>query len=195
MRNPLLDRSLPEGLADLGQVVEAEEKLETFSRLAGIVDADLSSLPEDQVSPEWRQTPVKIRLRFSRVDAGGRLPAVEGRVTTRIPAVCQRCLGPMELALDEELKWLLPAPGETAGACATGGFEVWEPDEATIRPLDILEEVLIMAMPLSAMHGPGEGCDAPAEARPPANVETNRPFAGLRSEISGREGSETDSSD
>ena len=196
MRNPLLDHSSPKELADLGQVIETEEKLQNFSRLAGVVDGDLASLPGAEVPREWRQAPVKIRLRFNWIDAGRRLPAVEGRISARIPAVCQRCLGTMELACDEELKFLLVAPGESAAAAgAADDFEIWELDEATIRPLDILEEALIMAMPLSALHGPGEGCDAPADVGPAVSGETNRPFAGLRSQISGRDdGKETGSS-
>jgi uncharacterized metal-binding protein YceD (DUF177 family) len=192
MRNPLLDRSSPGELADLDQVIETKTKLQAFSRLAGVVAADLASLPEAEVPRKWRQTPVQIRLRFSRVDAGRRLPAVEGGVTASVPAVCQRCLGLMELALDEELKLLLVAPGESAGAeGAADDFEIWELDEATVRPLDILEEALIMAMPLSALHEPGQGCDAAQDAPPPAIEETNRPFAGLRSRISGRDDEET----
>ena len=196
MRNPLLDRSSPGELADLGQVVETKTNLGDFSRLSGIVEADLASLPEAEVPREWRQAPVQIRLRFSWIDAGRRLPALEGRVTGSIPVVCQRCLGPMELALDEELKLLLVAPGESAGAKgAADDFEIWELDEVTTRPLDILEEALIMAMPLSALHETGRGCDAPADAEPPVSEETNRPFAGLRSQISGRDdGEDTGSS-
>ena len=69
MRNPLLDRSSPGELADVGQVIETEGKLEDFSRLREIVAADLASLPEAEVRAAWRQTPVPIRLRFSWVDA------------------------------------------------------------------------------------------------------------------------------
>jgi uncharacterized protein len=196
MRNPLLDRSSPKELAELGQAIETEEELRTFARLAGVLELDLSSLPEDEIPQEWRQAPVTIRLRFSFADGSRRLPVVEGRVTARVPAVCQRCLGPMELLLDEELKLLLAAPDAPAGAAvAAQDYDVWELDEATIRPLDILEEALIMAMPLSALHGPGEGCDASAGADLPVGVETNRPFAGLRSTISGRESEETDGTD
>jgi len=95
----------------------------------------------------------------------------------------------MELRLDEELKLLLVVPGESAGIPgAADEYETWELDEATVRPLDILEEALIMAMPLSALHAPGEGCDAPADTEPAISEgETNRPFAGLRSRISGRD--------
>lgn len=194
MPNPLLDRSSPAELADLGQVVEKQVKLQTLSGLTEVLAADLSLLAPEQVPQEWRQTPVAIRLKFGWADRGRRFPALEGRVVARVPAVCQRCLGPMQLTLDEELKLLLAGADEArSAAAATGDHDVWEIDEATIRPLDILEEALIMAMPLSALHGSGERCDAPDDAVSAVSDETIRPFAGLRSTMSDREtGDETD---
>jgi uncharacterized protein len=193
MPNPLLDRSSPAELADLGQVVEKQVKLQSFSGLTEVLAADLSPLGPEEVPQEWRQTPVAIRLKFGWVDRGRRFPALEGRVVARVPAVCQRCLGPIQLELDEELKLLLAGADEAGSAeGASGDYDVWEIDEATIRPLDILEEALIMAMPLSALHGPGEGCDAPDDAVPAVSDVTIRPFAGLRSTMSDREsGDET----
>jgi uncharacterized protein len=189
MPNPLLDRSSPAELAERGQVVETEVELQTFARLTEVLAADLSSLSASEMPREWRQAPVAIRLGFSWADNNRQVPAAEGRVVARVPAVCQRCLGPMELILDEELKLLLAGPEEAARATgATDDRDVWEIDEASIRPLDILEEALIMALPLAAMHGPGEGCDAAEGAAPAETAETHRPFAGLRSTARGREG-------
>jgi uncharacterized protein len=193
MRNPLLDRSSPAELADLGQVLDKQVELQTFARLAEIVTGDLSSLTEEEIPQQWRQAPVAIRLAFGWADGGRRFPAVEGRVVARVPAVCQRCLRPLELSLDLDLKLLLAGAGEVAHA--TDDYELWEIDDATLRPLDILEEALIMAMPLSALHGPGESCATPAETVPTESADRVRPFADLRSRISGDEvGTEPDES-
>jgi uncharacterized protein len=182
MPNPLLDRSSPAALAERSQVVEKQVKLQTFSGLSEVLAADLSSLAAEEIPEEWRQTPVAIRLQFGWADRGRRFPALEGRVVARVPAVCQRCLGPMQLTLDEELKLLLAGASDAPSAeTATGDYDLWEIDEATIRPLDILEEALIMAIPLSPLHGRGEGCDALGDADSADSDETIRPFAGLRS--------------
>ena len=186
MRNPLLDRSSPAELADRAQVVDKKVELRSLARLDEVVANDLSSLTKEDIPQKWRQAPVAIRLAFGWADDGRRFPTVEGRVAARVPAVCQRCLGPLELNLDVDLKLLLAGPGQVAHA--TDDYELWEIDEATIRPLDILEEALIMAMPLSAMHGRGESCDTPGETVPTESADTVRPFADLRSKISGRHG-------
>ena len=39
-------------------------------------------------------------------------------------------------------------------------FEVWELAETELRPQDIVEELLIMALPLSAMHNKTADCKA-----------------------------------
>ena len=186
MRNPLLDRGSPAELADRGQVIDKKVELGTFARLTEAVATDLSSLATEHIPQKWRQAPVAIRLAFGWADDGRRFPTAEGRVAAHVPAVCQRCLGPLELNLDVDLKLLLAGPDQVAHA--TGDYELWEIDEATIRPLDILEEALIMAMPLSAMHGPGESCDTPGETVPTESADTVRPFADLRSRISGPAG-------
>jgi uncharacterized metal-binding protein YceD (DUF177 family) len=188
MTNALLDRRAPAELAELGQVVEEQVQLQSLSGLTGVLAADLSSLAPEEIPQEWRQTPVAIRLKFGWVDRGRRFPVLEGRVVARVPAVCQRCLGPMHLTLDETLKLLLAGADEVASAKGAGSdFSIWEIDEAAISPLDILEETLIMAMPLSALHGPGEVCDVAEAAISVDSDETIRPFADLRSTLSDRE--------
>lgn len=98
--------------------------------------------------------------------------------------MCQRCLEPLTLLLAQELKLLLTSPD---GSPATGGeFEPWEIDEAVIRPADIVDEVLIMAMPLAAMHADRRDCGPLAgllATDPPAAGDTARPFADLRARL------------
>ena len=65
-------------------------------------------------------------------------------------------------------------------------FEVWELDERTIRPQDIVEELLIMAMPFSAMHDNMADCKAFLSADPSDDESIEKivkPFAALRSQM------------
>jgi uncharacterized metal-binding protein YceD (DUF177 family) len=177
MGNPLLDRRAPAELAEAGQVIDKEEQLQTFTRLTELLATDLSSLAPEETPQQWRQAPVAIRLAFGWADSRRRMPVLQGGVVARVPAVCQRCLRPLELTLAPELKLLLAGPGN--GLAATDDYEVWEIDESAVRPLDILEEALIMAMPLSALHGPDDDCSPPVKTDPAASVGSVRPFADL----------------
>jgi uncharacterized metal-binding protein YceD (DUF177 family) len=179
MANPMLEPVPPADLANIGQVIETKGKIEDFRRLAEIVDADLSALPEASFPQHWQQATVDITLRFGWIEARPGVPALEGRVATKLAAVCQRCLGPLELVLDTAINLLLPQSGTTPAEC--DGFEIWEFDENTVRPADIVEEALIMAMPLSALHELSDDCKALLDDERADASKTVRPFEDLRS--------------
>jgi hypothetical protein len=181
MANPLLDRALPEELAARGQVFELEGKIKDFRRLLEIVEEDLAGLASEKYPREWRAAPVSIRLGFSWADVRGEIPSLEGRIAAKIAAVCQRCLEPFDLALSTTLKMLLVRPADTTAV--QDGFEIWEVGEGGVRPLDIVEEALIMALPLSAVHPSRDLCGPLAESMTDDNKETVRPFADLRSQM------------
>jgi uncharacterized protein len=177
MGNPLRVRRPIAELAARGQVIEIADKIGNFERLAGILEADLSTLDPDKVPRDWRAAAVTGRLEFGFADAQRQVPSLVGAVAATVDVVCQRCLEPFRLALASELR-LLPTTAEQ-GVSAGAGFEPWELDDDRVCPADIVEEVLIMAIPLSAMHDTAEAC---REFEPAgAGVErTARPFAALK---------------
>lgn len=177
MGNPLFDRRSPRELAERGQVIDTQAELGAFPRLAGIVAADLAAVPEQDLPAKWRALPVEIRLTAGWADERRAMPVLEGYVKARVPAVCQRCLEPFELPVDRELRLLLSGP--EAGEVESDEYETWEIEEPTVRPLDIAEEALIMALPLAAMHD-GAACRAPEQEQAASGGDTVRPFADLK---------------
>lgn len=178
MGNPLQDRRTPQDFAASGQVIEISEKIGNFERLAEIVEADLGALEPDRLPRHWRDSPIDGQLRFGFIDAQGGAPALEGQVVATINAVCQRCLEPFRLPLAVELRLLFGAE-QSAG---DGGYEVWELKEDKLCPADLVEEVLIMAMPYSAMHDFDVHC-VKADAVEDRAEKTVRPFADLKSQM------------
>jgi uncharacterized protein len=188
MANPLLDRWSPQELAERGQVFEKEGNLELFPRLLEVVEKDLGVLPDGRRPAEWRRAPVAFRLAFGWADSRRQLPRLIGSVTASIPAVCQRCLEPFAVDLSQELRLLLAAPDSDSPVAESPDFDTWDLEEAMVRPLDIVDEALLMALPLSAMHV--DPADCGALARLPAMESDNRngdnkvrPFADLRSQM------------
>ncbi len=179
MANVLRDRRTPLELAVAGQVIEIDDKIGGLKRLAEIVAADLAALAPERPMGNWRDSTVAGRLEFGFADAQRRLPKLDGEVTVTVDAVCQRCLEPFRLPISVELRLLF---AKAAGAATNrDGYEVWELDEEVFAPIDLVEEALIMAMPLSAMHADRALCVAPAELEDSAG-EAIRPFAALRSQ-------------
>ena len=181
MAHALRDRNTPEILAKSRQVIDFEGSLADFERLSGIVEQDLASLETAERPADWRAAPLEARLSFDFADVQEHLPAVTGFARARILAVCQRCLEPCEIDLEAGIRYLLlPADKATA---ATDDYEVWELEAAAFRPADLVEEALIMALPISASHADKAACGPLAGQLEPGDegsVETTRPFADLK---------------
>ncbi len=181
MANPLTDRARPAQLAANGQVIETKGKLSELPLLRELVEADLAGLSPAAKPKKWRHAPIDIKLAFGWADARHALPTLEGQISAKIDAVCQRCLEPFELSLNAQLKLLLPVPDDEATAFEE--YEIWETAEDTVRPLDIVDEALIMAMPLSPAHDDSTQCGSLASKLQSEETETVRPFADLRSQM------------
>ena len=111
----------------------------------------------------------------------GRVPAVECELTVTVDAVCQRCLEAFRLPLETEAKLLLLELDETADGYDE--YEVWELEEKVLRPLDIVEEMLVMALPFAAMHVESASCKVLTSAAEANEDEMTTPFAALREQM------------
>lgn len=185
MAHPLRDRGTPRALAESRQVIDFEGDLSDFGRLTEIVEADLQTLTAADRPAHWRRAPVSVGLSFGFADLRETLPIVTGTASLTLDAVCQRCLQAFSLPLRVELQHtLLPDDGEQSAGYE--GYEAWELSEATLKPLDLVEEALLMALPLSAAHPSLELCGPLAAALGDADTgagETARPFAGLKAQL------------
>lgn len=181
MTNPLLDRATPRQLAEQRQVIELKGDLQQFPRLAAIVEADLAHLAPGDRPPEWQRAPVELRLEFGFADARQTVPQVEGWASAELDAVCQRCLETFKLSVAVDLKYLLLTPGDEAADYED--YEAWELDDKRFRPLDVVEEALIMTLPLAAVHSADENCGAPLSRQDAVKADRTRPFEGLRERL------------
>ncbi|MDX1404311.1 MAG: YceD family protein [Woeseiaceae bacterium] len=179
MSNPLRDLARPEELAERCQAFDCKGKISDFPRLVEIVEADLAAHAGNDPPRAWRRAPVAIRLGFGWADSRRDVPALEAEISTEIAAVCQRCLETFSLPLSSTLRVLLLKSAMSASP--TGEFDIWELEDEVFRPADIVEEALIMALPLSAKHQSRAQCGPLADTVSDENRETVRPFVNLRS--------------
>jgi len=175
----MLECGSPKKLANRGQVIEITNKINDFSRLSDIIAADLGEHAEADSASKWRQVPVDIKLCFGWIRSQPGIPVLEGQVSTQVALLCQRCLKPLELELNVELKLLLPRSG--VSPAEHEGFEVWELDDDEVRPADIVEEALIMALPFSALHDSSDDCTAMSVEIQTDEQKKTRPFEDLQS--------------
>ena len=176
MSDPLRDRRPVKELADTSQRIEISGIITDFERLSQAIDADLDALQEADIPSDWRQSAVSGWLVFRGDDRQPRSVLLEAKLETRATLVCQRCLAPFEWPLSADLKLRLTVPGVAVESA--DGYELWELEDDIIRPIDIIDEALTIALPFVARH---DGC---VEIEPQAEgEEMTTPFASLRSQM------------
>ena len=159
----------PAELLDLAALVAQGSELE--------IDCDLKSLK--RLAPLLREGEGRAhgKLRFHRL-AGA--PAAEGRVSATLRLTCQRCMGELALPIDAACR-LVFADQDTADAPVPADEELMTTHGGRISLTELIEEELLLALPLVPMHGEGTECSMRATAPAPAADERKqRPFAGLR---------------
>jgi uncharacterized protein len=147
------------GLAGAGTVVERHYPIAGFDRLGDyLAQADGTA---------------EVRLALSMSDG---TPVGTLSLRAEVMLVCQRCLRPVrqELASQAQLAF---APREDA--LLPADHEVIPGDPRRVDLALLVEDELLLSLPLIARHAAGEDCSAlPGEA--PAPPEMRRPFAGLK---------------
>lgn len=167
----------PFRLADAGQVLRGSLALVRFKRLAPLLGSN-----EGEAAAE---------LRFG-VDEGGQR-YLRGHVSAELELVCQRCLGPMTQVIDTDIR--LGLVGSTAeGEQLPGEYEPLVVEAPPISVADVIEDELVLALPIVAMH-PREECpasnrvsDDPGED---LGADAENPFAILAS-VKSRKGAPED---
>ncbi len=181
MGNPLCERRSAAEWSAGSQVIEIAEKISNFEQLARIIEADLAALDADKIPAAWREAVVTGQLEFGYADAQRTLPTVSCRAKVTVDAVCQRCLEAFRLPLETEADLLLLALEQEADGY--DDYEVWELEETLLQPQDIVEEMLIMALPFSAMHTESTACRALVSGTATSDKEMTTPFAALREQM------------
>lgn len=181
MANPLFECAAPQELARRRQTFDLKGRVADFKRLVEIVEAELAGVDRSSWPANWQDSAVLIKLGFGFADSQQTQPAVSGRVKTSLAVRCQRCLEPFELLLQTDLDMLMIERGDSWKG--TDSQEAWEYEPGSFKPADLIEESLVMALPLAAMHQDNEDCVALASLAVDETKETVRPFADLRSQM------------
>ena len=150
------------GLARSATRVEREYEVAGFARLS-----------DRLAEPEGR---AKARAEFG---VEGSWPVVRLAVEADVVLTCQRCLRPMRRRIESGSRLVFAEEGVPELP------EGYEPLGGDPRKLDIavlVEDELLLALPIIPQHGEGEACELPhsGAGEDAAAGEMRRPFAGLK---------------
>jgi uncharacterized protein len=96
---------------------------------------------------------VACRLLFAR-DGDGK-GVIHGEIRATLQLVCQRCMSPVAWSIDEAFT-LVPVQSIEEANLLPDHYEPLLLGEAMVRPAEILEDELLLALPQIAMHGTGD---------------------------------------
>jgi len=165
MSDQLPETIKPQSLVDTGGHIGGFTSLARMDRLAALL--------------ENRTGAVETQLDFGKDSQGIRF--VHGSIKTELPLICQRCLEVMRYPVDLRLSLALVTSVEQADRLPEG-YEPLVLDSATLSLTTLVEDELLLTLPIVAMHPESE-----CSVRTPVSSEVNtgkvtekpHPFAAL----------------
>lgn len=128
----------------------------------------------------------QVVLHFTRDHDG--VSTVDGKLRASVEMQCQRCLRPMTKMMDRSFRLAL-ACGEREAARLQADYEVLELESEMIATRDLVEDELLLSVPLVPLHEDPAACDvvmmeklaggSDAAGEPTALRATSNPFAVL----------------
>ena len=152
-------------------------------------DTRFERLADVAVSTQPR---VSIKLKFAKLD---KRPTIHGEMQASVELVCQRCMNNMQYPLTESFDLML-VENEAELALVPETHEPWIANALHLDVLELIEEQLLLALPLIPKHAAERDCvkvneavDKPQRVKPAAaspvsdadvGTEVQRPFGNLR---------------
>jgi uncharacterized protein len=165
---------------------EAWSQLRDIERLSdGQFDVEfeipLTAFPRLPVQPAGSMESVRGRAQFRR-EGGFAVAKLE--VSGRVQLVCQRCLAPMHQAVDGTARIALVA-SEAEADRVPPEFEPVRAPDGRIRVRDLVEEEVLLALPIVPLHETAAQCapmaqvESVAEAQADTAENMQKPFERL----------------
>ncbi len=144
---------------------EGEITLSELGRLAELLHLGESDL-------EGR----KITLKFEFVRSEFEIPMLIGQLETSLALECQRCLKAMEFPMTLDISLMIDASDELV---SDSSVDTLYSDDGTIDIAEVVEDELILAIPLVAMHE-DTACNENWQVSESETAVNDNPFAVLQ---------------
>lgn len=164
LKGPIPSHVDPRKLADRAATLEGEVPLARLGRLCEAAEDDQGS--------------VHARFAFSRDEQ--RAVVFRSQLDVEVKMVCQRCLELVELPIHSECVYAVVNEGANTQHLPKG-YDVLEVGEDPLDLLALVEDELLLALPIVPLHDPKD-CQAPGSDEPvPSEDEVKRsnPFSVL----------------
>jgi uncharacterized protein len=160
--------------SDQVNAIELAGRSATLERELG-----LQKLPRLAEAGALDGTSVRAVLVFGRFEGKA---TIDLQVDGSLLLTCQRCMRPCECRIDDAARLLVVADGDEQ---VPGGYEAVEGDAERLALAELIEEQVLLGMPLVPMHEDQAGCGEAAATSAAVEVvstaeKKQRPFENLR---------------
>ena len=151
-----------------------EHEVAALAASNAVLETEVALADLDRIRPLLRRDAGTARgqFRFHRESAA---PVAEGHVSATLTLTCQRCLGEMTLPIEADSRLAFVA---AVGTEVAGSREPVVTPDGQVSLATLIEEELLLALPLAPMHSDTARCQPSAETH--EDEPRQRPFAGLR---------------
>lgn len=144
LKGPIPPHIDPRKLADRDATLQGEWPISQFQRLCEQLVSDTGS--------------VHARFQFGRDEQG--LIVMRGELEVEVQMVCQRCLEPANLPVHCEFVYAVLREGAAADSLPKS-YDALEVGEEPLDLLELVEDELLLALPIVPAHEP-DACQHPA---------------------------------
>ena len=131
--------------------VDTRRVFEAQSECSGTIALDRLPRLKEHLANDAGE--VEATLRFFIGDFGDR--EISGRVKATLEVPCQRCLEPLAIAVDDQVHLALVKDDEQA-AKLRAELDPWICNEIKLQLAELVEEQILLALPIVCMHSADE---------------------------------------
>ena len=164
------------------QRIKGEYIIDNFEKIVHLIQKDHLNARDLKDSRDWLKEKVRIDLKQEIADLNSEEKKISGSVKTKLYLTCQNCLCIVESDLKIPVSIILCKKSKKG----IKGYEIWEIYEEKIKLNDLIEELIIISLPLYFKHERSEDCIAYDYELESDRTKT-LPFANLKNQLNNNE--------
>ena len=154
--------------------------LSLFDKLTDFIAKDHKFAIKPLESNQWVNESVKVDLEIKSIDFGNPMNVVSGRIEAKLFLTCQNCLNIFENEIDVPVKIALCA--DQNAYQGNKDYEPWEIEGCSVKIIDLIEELLLISIPLYVKHHDDKVCVILKKPQTSSDL-TTFPFANLKNQL------------
>tara|TARA_Y100000768_G_scaffold209319_1_gene157695 strand:+ start:2121 stop:2663 length:543 start_codon:yes stop_codon:yes gene_type:complete len=164
------------------QRIKGEYKVENFEKIVRLIQKDHLNAIDLKDSKNWLKEKIRINLKKEIANINSNEREISGNIEIKLYLTCQNCLNVVESDLNIPVNIILCKESKKN----MKGFEIWEIYEEKIKLRDLIEELIIISLPLYFKHENTRDCIAYDYKLDTRSTKT-LPFANLKNQLNNDE--------